>query len=259
MLHRFARARVAAGVLGVMIAFAPAAAAQGWGTVKGQVTVEGQAPQRKPIAVTKDQEHCQKHGDLLSEDYVVNPRNKGVRWVVVWLIDANSPTRALPVHPSLKSARGDQVEMDQPTCQFEPHVVALREGQTLLVKNSAEVTHNVNIQGGISNPSLNYIMPPKSDRVVTGWKGSTTPVQVTCNIHPWMKAYVRVFKHPYFAVTDADGNFEIKNAPAGEFRLVAWQESVGWLLGSPTRGGGKPITIKEGGVTDLGPITLKPE
>jgi hypothetical protein len=70
-----------------------------------------------------------------------------------------------------------------------------------------------------------------------------------------MKAWVRVFDHPYFAITDGDGKFEIKNAPAGDFRLVIWHEGVGWVKGGKT---GTPITIKAGGDTDLGKVEMTP-
>jgi len=249
------RLRVGFGLL-LALALAPAAHAAGWGTVKGSVVVEGAVPARKAVAVTKDQDHCLKNGPLLSEDYVVNPKNKGVRWVMVWLVDAQDPKKPLPIAPSLAKAKSASESMDHLSCRLEPHVLALREGQALVVKNSAAVTHNVNITGGVVNPNVNYIMPPETTRTVSGWTASTVPVLVTCNIHPWMKAYIRVFKHPYYAITDENGAFEIKDAPAGEYHLVTWQESVGWVQGGKL---GTPITIKDGGVTDVGPITLKPE
>jgi len=50
---------------------------------------------------------------------------------------------------------------------------------------------------------------------------------VKCNIHPWMHGYIAVFKHPFFAVTDQEGHFEIKNVPAGNYTIKAWQEKLG--------------------------------
>jgi hypothetical protein len=71
-----------------------------------------------------------------------------------------------------------------------------------------------------------------------------------------MKGWVRVFDHPYFAVTDADGNFVIKNAPAGKYQLVIWQEDMGFKDGEKGKDG-SPITIQAGS-TDLGKIEIKP-
>jgi hypothetical protein len=233
-----------------------AAAAEGWGTLKGQVVFPGAAPARPKIDVTKDKEACLAKGPLYSEDYVVNPRNNGVHNVIVWLIDASGNfAKKLPVHPSLQSAKPGDVEMDQPCCQFEPHVLALREGQGLVFKNSAGISHNVHVIGGPKGPEFNVILPPGGKKEVPAddLPARPTPIAVKCDIHPWMNAWVRVFPHPYFAVTDKDGNFTIKDAPAGQFRIVMWQESVGWVQGDKK---GTPVTIQEGGVTDLGKVKL---
>ncbi len=69
-----------------------------------------------------------------------------------------------------------------------------------------------------------------------------------------MRAWVRVYDHPYHAVTDADGKFELKNAPAGKYNLVIWHEGVGWVNGGKL---GKPITIKADGETDAGKFAVK--
>src|SRR5262249_53703305 len=195
------------------------------------------------------------------EDWVINKDNKGIRWVVVWLIpdpapDPKDPKAAkLAIHPSLKDVPKDSKMMDQPTCKFEPHVIALRQGQTLEVKNSTPITHNGNWTG-IGNRGDNKILGPNDMVKITDLKAARFPVTVACNIHPWMKGWVRVFDHPYFAVTDADGRFEIKNAPAGKCRLVVWHET-GWR-NQDTRAKGDPIEIKAGGTTDLGTLEMKP-
>jgi hypothetical protein len=249
---------VAFGALALLGLLAPpAAGAESWGTVKGQVVLDAPVPKPEKLNVMKDQAHCLRNGPLYSESYVVNPKNKGVRWAVVWLLDASSPTKELPVHPSLKAVKPAKVVIDQPCCMFEPHVVALREGQELEVKNSANISHNVNVLGGALGPNINPILPPNKSVEMKDIKARPSVINISCSIHPWMKGYVWVFKSPYFAVTDADGKFEIKNAPARKYRLVIWQESTGWVLDgkSPYRaGGGKVIDIKAGGVTDLGQV-----
>ena len=77
------------------------------------------------------------------------------------------------------------------------------------------------------------------------------PIQYKCTIHGWMTGYVRIFDHPYYAVTDADGKFEIKNAPAGKYRIVYWHEN-GFQGGAQGRFG-EEIEIK-GPATDVKPI-----
>ena len=76
------------------------------------------------------------------------------------------------------------------------------------------------------------------------FKASKLPVSVTCNIHGWMKGNMRVFDHPYYAVTDADGKFEIPQAPVGSYKIWYWSDS-GWKDGA-AGANGFPLTIKAG-------------
>jgi len=231
-----------------------AAAPEGWGTVKGQVTFGGgEAPKRKEIAVTADRPQCLAKGPLLEEEWVVNPKNKGVRYAFVWLTPETG--KKMPIHPALKGVKLPDVVIDQPCCQFVPHAVAIREGQVLVAKNSATIPHNTNYTGSpLKNPGANPLLPPGSSIDIKNSKADTFPIKFSCNIHPWMNAWVRVFDHPYFAVTDADGKFEIKNAPAGKYRLTGWHEGQGWLDGGKK---GQEITIKPNGEVEV-PLTAKP-
>src|SRR5262249_17456228 len=104
-----------------------------WGTIKGQVVFNGKKlPEPQPLKVDKDQKHCLSKGKILDEEWVVNSKNKGVRWAIVWLAaDPTAENKTLPVHPELASAKLKAVVIDQPCCMFVPHVVALREGQDI--------------------------------------------------------------------------------------------------------------------------------
>jgi hypothetical protein len=227
-----------------------------WGTVRGRVTWAGDnLPTPTPVVVDKDRAQCEKNGPLFHTDYVVNPTNKGVRWAVVWLVDADDYKKAPPIHPELKEVKDKEVVLDQPCCQFEPHIVCLREGQTLVAKNSGTVPHNTKIDSPGDNPNINPLIPPGASLPVPGWKADWRPSLVACGIHPWMSAYVRVFDYPYFAVTDEDGKFTIEKAPAGKYRIVAWQESAGYLDKGMKKG--DPIDIKPAQVTEVG-FAVKP-
>ena len=178
---------------------------------------------------------CLKNGKLLEDKLVVNPKNKGVRWCIVYLMSADGFNKAIPIHPKLKAIKKKTVELDQPCCQFEPHMLAMREGQTLIVKNSMPIAHNVNLVGGGRPPNVNQIVPPGGKFKVEDIKARPIPIFVKCDIHPWMSGRIAVLNHPYFAVTDEDGKFEIKDAPAGNFRLVIWQEEAGWVIADGTK------------------------
>jgi hypothetical protein len=244
------------------LALLPTAAADkadGWGTIKGQVVFEGdKIPEREKINVDKNQEHCLSKGPLYKEDWVVNPKNKGVRWVLVWL--APEPDgQPLPIHPDLQKVNGKAPTLDQPICQFVPHCLGIREGQELLVKNSSPISHNVNWTGHpLKNKGGNVLISAGGSYTIKDLKAQKLPLKVACNLHGWMSAWLGVFDHPYFAVTDEDGKFEIKQAPAGKWRLMVWQESIGWR-GGVKGSKGEEVTIKPGGTTDLGKLGVKPD
>ena len=235
------------------------ARADGWGTIKGRVVYGGAsvpAPVKADVEKSKDKEFCLKNGPVLLQEWEVNPKNKGVRWVMVWLakdVDGKADTTAeLPVHPSLAEPKTKDVVMDQPCCRFEPHVVGLRVGQNFVGKNSATIQHNINIIGNSVNQKISknqLLLPGGTMRVdAARLRPYHIPNIIKCDIHPWMSGRVFVFPHPYFAVTDKDGNFEIKNAPAGKFRLVMLHEGGGWVASRQ----GKVITIEAGKTKDLG-------
>jgi hypothetical protein len=256
------RSLALAGLLTAALAatFVPAGAEEkggDWGTVKGQVVLAKDAaiPQPVQLNVNKDQNHCLEKGPIFSEELVVNKDNRGVQWALVWL--AAPQGQKLPVNPAVQAKLPKEVVMDQPCCKFEPHVVVLQQGQVFVAKNSAPVSHNTHWQGHpLYNAGGNVIVPAKSEHKVDNLKAQKLPIKVSCDIHPWMGAWIGVFEHPYAAVTDADGRFEIKDAPAGTWQLIVWQEKVGWVL--PGLANGMPVTIKAGGVTDVGPLDLKP-
>jgi hypothetical protein len=262
-MRRYLSGLALLAALGFLVGGRPAAAQNdpaGWGTVKGQVVWSGEQlpprPELEAIKQHQDKNHCLAKGPVLGEEWVVNPKGMGIRWVFVWLAPESDQAGKLPVHPTLKVDVNQAVEIDQPQCAFIPHALAMQEGQKLVSKNSSPVVHNVNWTGfPRTNPGGNVILPAGKAHVIEGLKADRYPVVVACNIHPWMKAYVRIFDHPYFAVTDENGNFEIKMAPAGKYRLVVWHET-GFRGGAEGRSG-TPITIKSDGVTDLGKLEMK--
>ena len=233
-----------------------APAGEGWGGIKGQVVFGGdQIPEptlivKKGDPAAKDPAVCAVE-DIFSQELVVNKDNKGLRWVLVYI--GGKPA----VHPDMKQAEGT-VELGQKFCSFRPHVVALRHGQKFLITSDDPVAHNT--KGDcFKNPGFNPTVPPapeggRSELAGPDLDAEPRPFPISCGIHPWMKAYMGVFDHPYYAVTDENGNFEIKNIPAGSQKLVVWQEKFGWGEGA---GKGKDITVKAGDTTDLGQLTFK--
>ena len=142
----------------------------------------------------------------------------------------------------------DHVVVDQRKMAFIPHVVAVQQGTTVDFLNSDPVGHNVYWPSISGNKKLAH-------NLGTWPKGDKKPFQfndlgvasLLCNVHPEMSGYVVVVPTPYFAVTDKDGNFEIKNIPAGKYTLKAWSED------------GKPTTqeIDVSGATATVELTVK--
>jgi hypothetical protein len=266
---RYLSVAAVAGVLAGLglLSLHPAAAAEkkadGWGTVKGQITLKGDVPTPEPIDVTADQQHCLSNGKLFKDKWVVDAKSKGIKNVVVWLVanpDLKGEPIELPVHPDLAKFP-EKVVVDQPCCMFEPHVLGIRKEQTLVVKNGAPIPHNVNYSGKGKDGVIenNVLVPPGKEVEMKGFIPATAPVSISCSIHGWMKGYVRVFNDPYFAVTDKDGHYEIPKAPAGDYYLVVWHEEGGWHdvteaktdSGKTVRLYGQKVAIKPDGTTTV--------
>lgn len=251
---------IAAVMLPLLCLALPSAEGQSgsWGTIKGRIVWDGgEVPRRELINMggNANAAQCMKNGKPpLTETWVVDPKNKGIRWTFVWL--AADKGKTLPIHPNLKALKNPSESMDQPWCMFEPHALAMREGQVLVAKNTAQIAHNFRGAGHPAvNPGFNLIIPPGGSHKIESLLADRLPIVIQCDIHPWMKAHVRVFDHPYYAVTDENGAFEIKDAPAGKWNLMIWHDT-GWR-GGPAGSKGTPVAIKSG-TTDLGDLLFAP-
>jgi plastocyanin len=230
-----------------------------WVTLKGRVEWPAAAavPQAKNPDVKTDKEHCLSKGQLVYEDLIVDPKTRGVKNVWVYLKPATGDDfPPADINPALAKAPPKEHVIDQPCCQFVPRILAARAGDTLLVKNSAPVPHNINYNA--DNESFNVTVPSGGKhQPKAALAAQKSPILFKCDIHPWMSGRIMVFDHPYFAVTDANGNFEIKGAPTGNYRIFYRHEN-GYHMG---RAGAKgfPIEIKDekGGTMELKPLDLE--
>lgn len=201
-----------------------------WGTLKGQVVLDGDIPDIKPLVVkgnaqVKDAAVCAAE-NVPDEKLVVNPQSKGIKNVVIYL--TKKPAK---IHPSLEKSSSPQVTFDQKGCQFLPHVLLVRTDQTVLVLSDDDAAHNTHTYP-IKNRQDNFVVSPKDRKGVTVKPltlAEKLPTKVSCDIHSWMVAYWVILDHPYAAVTDENGNFEIPNLPAGNNEFSVWQESAGYL------------------------------
>lgn len=273
------------------------AAGAGWGHIVGRIVwAKEELPARQELAVTKDQEHClgPRRQPILDETYVVDPQNKGLAHVFVYL----RADKSLPIHPDeaptvagvravwatefeklngfgigegrrrlaegqldVKTLKSPSGAIDQLRCVYVPHALAVREGQGVLVINAEPVAHNVKVSSFSGRNDSNINMPPNSFEVHQ-WVKEPQPLTVECSIHQWMRMYVMVFDHPYFAVTREDGRFELRHVPAGEVSLVIRHPPANFVhatAGGRGSGKGVPVHVEPGSTLDLGEIGFSGE
>lgn len=257
-----------------------------WGSIVGRVLWgKDELPTGKIEipANNADIKHCSKDGAPPDETFIVDPATKGVANVFVYLRKA---PKIHPGYPATKEdvAKADEAAfakanggitygeaiaalasnkvtvekltgpavMDQVNCRYTPHALGLREGQKLLVKNPEPVNHNVNVISFADDNKGNNNMPPKTIQILN-LVADAQPVGFECNVHGWMKAYILVVDHPYFAVTGKDGSFALKNVPTGELD-IAIRNSNGIYVQRLLK-----VTVEPGKVTTLADFKFAPK
>lgn len=187
-------------------------------SITGHVYFRGPRPERSRIDLRSCPQCAEVvHGALYDDSLVVN---EGALENVVVSISAGLPSgERFPVSQA-------PVMLDQKGCMFHPHVIATMVGQPIVVKNSDPFLHSVHSMDAELAPTFDFAQPTVGERRVEPLQVVET-FQVKCDLHPWMSAWVRVFNHPYFAVTSADGTFAIRQLPSGRYRLKAWHELLG--------------------------------
>ena len=226
------------------------------GDLKIRFELGGDLPEQKEIDVNKDVQFCGKN-KLMDETLVVNPENKGIKNVVVYVYTGRGGSKLDDVDPA-----GNTHELINQDCRFEPHIVIAQTGDTLKVTNPDDVGHNANLSF-FNNKQQNLMIPAAQEKDVALEKSEPAPIPVDCNIHPWMKAYVVVLDHPFAAVSDENGEMTIKGLPAGEELVFrAYHESGS--IKEVVIGGKKDVWKRsrfemeiEPGMNDLGTVVVE--
>ena len=184
------------------------------GTLKGHVKYAGKAPKSKKLRMDADPVCGSSHsGPVFSESFKMSA-DGSMAEAIVYLTKV-SYSGGAPKTP---------VVLDQKGCVYEPHVFGLVTGQELLIKNSDATLHNIHSRPKI-NKEFNFAMPKVVKKKTTSFSLSEPePFYIKCDVHPWMKTWVLVSDHPYFSVTDENGNFSIDGIPPGTYDVVCWQE-----------------------------------
>jgi plastocyanin len=185
------------------------------GTVTGTVQFDGALPQMKNVNMASVPSCARLHSSPQMAQDVVLGNNGTLQNVVVYLKGEFSQYAFPPATAP--------IQIDQSGCVYSPHVVALVTGEPLQITNSDATTHNVNAIS-TRRQGWNQTLAPGSAPIESSFAREEIPIAVKCNIHPWMKFYVAVLRHPYFQVTGNDGSFVLKNVPPGSYTLTAWHE-----------------------------------
>jgi plastocyanin len=188
------------------------------GTISGSIRFTGRRPQPKIIDMDQEPECARLHKGGLRPDepLVVNAKGAVANVFVYLKAGLEGKHFEVPAAP---------VTIDQNGCWFQPRVLGLQTGQTLMVTNSDPVTHNIHPLAHV-NREWNHSQGQGDPALSRRFLHSEVMIPVKCNIHKWMHAYLGVVEHPYFAVTGADGTFELRNVPPGNYTIAAWQESL---------------------------------
>ena len=210
-----------AGVLGASVALAN-------GSVKGTIAYAG-APVKAEMLKRKGDAFCAKK-DFADETVQLSKDGKTLANVLVRITNPPAGMKA-PTEP---------VVVDQEDCMYRPRVQGAVEGQKIEFKNSDQTMHNVHAFSG-TKTLFNAPQQPKSAPMDKDPK-ATDVVKLQCDVHPWMRGYVVYSKSPLFAVSKADGTFEIKDVPPGKYTVEAWHEKLGTQKAE--------ITVEEGKAAD---------
>lgn len=239
-----------------LIASPPAPADAKFGTIKGHVVWGGKGIPEAKILVKKGDQKVKDPAvcaaqDIKSKELTVDPASLGVADAIVFIL---KPTGTNPDAEKALVAKSAEVVVDQVNCEYVPYVTTVHKDQKVIFKSSDPVGHNVHLTSIDPAANMNTMLAANGKITKTFKDAPKRVVPMTCDIHPWMKGYLQVFDHPYFAVTKADGSFEISGVPAGTQNVVIWHSTKGYINEGKAKG--QAVEVKAGEAKDIGDVKL---
>jgi plastocyanin len=225
---------LAVAIVGAAPSSTPAKSGTDNAAIKGTVKVEGALPTPTRINMSSDAFCARAHSTAALTEDIVADKNGDLQNVVVFVADGlGDRTFEVPTEPAVIQQKG---------CVYQPHVLALRANQKLQVINNDACMHNVH-PAPANNREWNKAQAAGATVEAT-FPREEVGIPFKCNVHPWMKSYLAVFKHPYFAVTGKDGSFDLSNLPPGTYTISAWQEKLGTASQKVTVGNNETKTLQ---------------
>ncbi|HXX44696.1 MAG TPA: carboxypeptidase regulatory-like domain-containing protein [Candidatus Acidoferrales bacterium] len=190
------------------------------GSIGGVVTLDGIPPILKPIDMSQSSVCVQANSaPVIPPTFVVGDHATLANVVVFVKSGLGKYKFETPSEP---------VILGQKNCMYEPHVLALMTDQPFEIENNDPTMHNVHPMPK-QNRQWSTSQPAGSAAFKSSFARPEFAMPVLCNVHPWMRAFVFVFDHPYFSVSSKSGTFELRNLPPGTYTIEAWHESLGAL------------------------------
>lgn len=191
------------------------------GTISGVVSYTGAAPEAKKIDTSADAACTSKSPNLTTEDWVIKDGKLANTYVYIkdGTLADGSKINDYSGWPNMPAS----ATLDQNGCHYKPHVSGVVVNEPITITNSDPTTHNIHFTPKYGQ-DWNQSQPNGAASLTHKLTRAEVMVPVKCNQHPWMKSYIGVTKHPFFAVTAEDGSYTIKGVPPGKYTVVAWHE-----------------------------------
>lgn len=196
------------------------------GSVTGSAMFDGTPPKMKEIKMESDPYCALQHPQAVLKETAVIGANGGLKYVFIYVKEGEELTAMIDNQEIQTPAT--PVVLDQKGCHYEPHVFGIMVGQPLEIKNSDQTLHNIHAMP-TSGGAFNIGMPGKPEpwSLKKTFKAKEIMVPIKCDVHSWMSSYAGVLDHPFYSVTDGQGNFNIDGLPPGEYVIEAWHEKLG--------------------------------
>ena len=200
------------------------------GDIQGKISFDGKAPKMKSLRMDADPVCVANNTVVPRREWLILDENNGIKNVLVFVKESSNKLLEgefnAPENPAV---------IDQNGCVYVPHVLGVMVGQKLDILNSDGTLHNIHALPKV-NKEFNKAMPRSKKRMTVQFDKSEAPFKVKCDVHPWMGAFIGVFDHPYFAVTNDDGSYVISGLEPGDYVIEAWHEKLGSQTANVTVG-----------------------